>query len=130
MDSAGRQRGAAQAHPIEVELALSLDTGSPLIPSGARAVNRNEDWIDPVIGVRVLAPVSARWSVFAYGDVGGGFDSGSDLTYQLFVALRWQFAERFRLQAGYRYVYQDYGKADFKWDVVTSGPQMGLTFQW
>jgi hypothetical protein len=121
---------AARYTDIEVKLALSADTGSPLLPSGARSVGRSEDWIDPVIGVRVLAPISARWSIFAYGDVGGGLGSGSDLTYQLFGALRWQFAERWRLQAGYRYVYQDYANGDFKWDVVTSGPQLGLTIQW
>ncbi|HET9475460.1 MAG TPA: hypothetical protein VFO82_16280 [Steroidobacteraceae bacterium] len=114
---------------LDSRLALTVDTGAPLLPDGARDVGRNEDWIDPVIGARVRAPISDNWYVLGYADI-GGFGAGADLTYQLFASFGWQYARQWSLEMGYRYFYQDYRNADFKWDVTTSGPQLGLAFSW
>jgi len=38
-------------------------------------------WRDPYIGARVLHRIDERWTLIAYGDV-GGFGVGWDLTWQ------------------------------------------------
>lgn len=46
---------------------------------GARVSgSRTRDWIDPYVGVRVMIPLSKRWSAVGYAD-GGGLGIGSDL---------------------------------------------------
>jgi hypothetical protein len=114
---------------LDARLGLTLNTGAPLLPDGARAVSRNEDWIDPVIGARLRTPLSENWYALAFADV-GGFGAGADLTYQLFAAVGWQFARQWSVEMGYRHVYQDYRQDDFKWDVTTSGPHLGLALKW
>ena len=58
---------------------------------------------------------------------------GSDLAWQLFPYFSWQFGARGWMQAGYRTVSMDYdegsGLNEFKYDVVTQGPQLGVTFR-
>lgn len=114
---------------LDVTLALSLTTGSPLLPDGSRQVLRKESWIDPVIGARLRTPLSGSWYFVGLADI-GGFGTGSALTYQLFAAAGWRFAEQFSLEMGYRYLYQDFEEDDFSWDVSTSGPQLGISITW
>jgi hypothetical protein len=58
---------------------------------------------------------------------------GSDFAWQLFPYFSWQFGERASMQIGYRAVSMDYddgsGADEFKYDVVTQGPQLGVTFR-
>jgi hypothetical protein len=55
------------------------------------------------------------------------------LTWQAFPYVNWQLSQRCSLQAGYRWVYVDYetgsGANEFKYDVLTEGPQIGVTFR-
>ena len=69
----------------------------------------------PVIGARVTLPVAERWSAMLYGDV-GGFGAGSDLAYQRFAGVNWQFSEHLSAKAGYRYV----------WKMAAYGPYLGV----
>jgi opacity protein-like surface antigen len=111
---------------VDAELDLTVTTAG-LLPGGARSVSDDRSWWDPVIGARVLIPIGERWTAVLYGDF-GGFDVGSDSTYQLIAGLNWQFAQHFSLKAGYRYIYQDYEDDDdgFKWDMAAYGPYLGL----
>jgi hypothetical protein len=89
-----------------------------------------QDWWDPIVGANVNLPLGEKFSFNFRGDV-GGFDVGSDLTWQAFPYLNWQCSEACSLQAGYRWVYTDYetgsGATRFKYDILTQGPQLGLT---
>jgi hypothetical protein len=98
-----------------------------------RAVSGTVDWWDPIIGARLMLPIKdGAWTFNLRGDV-GGFGVGSDFAWQLFPYLSWQFGERGSMQAGYRAVSMDYdegsGLTEFKYDVVTQGPQLGVTFR-
>jgi len=90
------------------------------------------DWWDPIIGARWMLPIGEAWTFNLRGDV-GGFGVGSDFAWQLFPYLVWQFGERASMQAGYRAVSGDYdegsGLSEFKYDVVTQGPQLGVIFR-
>ena len=90
------------------------------------------DWWDPIIGGRLMLPMGEAWTFNLRGDV-GGFGVGSEFTWQLFPYVSWQFGERASMQAGYRAISADYdegsGPSEFKYDVVTQGAQLGVTFR-
>jgi len=106
---------------------IDAELNGPIIgnPSGT------ESWWDPIVGARVSLPLGEKFSFNVTGDV-GGFGVGSDLTWQAFPYLNWRFARHASLQAGYRFLYTDYengsGATYFKYDILSSGPQLGVTF--
>lgn len=95
-----------------------------------RAAVSTQEWWDPIVGANLRLPLGEKWSVNVRGDI-GGFGVGSDLTWQAFPYLSWQFTDWGSLQAGYRWVSTDYetgsGLQRFRYDVLTSGPQVGVT---
>lgn len=95
-----------------------------------RAVAGTQEWWDPIVGANVSLPLGEKFSFNFRGDV-GGFNVGSDLTWQAFPFLTWHGSEAFSVQAGYRWVYTDYetgsGASRFKYDILTQGPQVGFT---
>ena len=106
-----------------IHLALNGPLG--INPSGTH------DWWDPIIGGRFALPLGEKFSFNVSGDI-GGFGVGSDLTWQAYPYFGWQFTKRASLQVGYRFLYTDYetgsGLNRFKYDMLTSGPQVGFTF--
>jgi opacity protein-like surface antigen len=116
--------GAARYTKIDTDLDLVVTTGG-LLPGGARSLSAGESWWDPVVGVRALVPLGERWSVLLYGDV-GGLGVGSDLTYQAIAGVNWQFSKHFSAKVGYRYLYQDFEKDGFIWDMAAHGPYLGV----
>ena len=105
---------------------IHLDLNGPfeLNPSDTQS------WWDPIIGGHVSLPIWKGFSLEAIGDY-GGFDVGSESTWQVFPYVNWQISKLFSLQAGYRWLYTDYetgsGLNRFKYDIMTSGPQVGFT---
>ena len=98
---------------------------TPVMPTGT------QDWWDPIVGANLSLPLGKRFSLNLRGDV-GGFGVGSDLTWQVFPYLDWQFAKWGSLQLGYRWLYMDYetgsGASRFKYDMLNQGAQLGFTF--
>ena len=91
--------------------------------------SRDRDWLDPVIGARAILQASPNWTVSATGDI-GGFDVGSDFTWQAFGLVGYNFDlfanKDASVAAGYRALGQDYdrgsGTNEFVWDVIYHGP--------
>ncbi|UCH46603.1 MAG: hypothetical protein JSU95_10790 [Betaproteobacteria bacterium] len=108
---------------LETSLGLKLTTGPPLLPDGSRSINVKESWWDAAIAVKGKLPIAQKWDLTGYADVGAG---GSDLTYQVMLGVNWQFSRVFSAKLGYRYLYQDYRKDDFIWDMASSGVILGL----
>lgn len=110
---------------------LSAEIRGPGILPTPRISSGTEDWWDPIVGANLSLPLGKNFSLNVRGDI-GGFGVGSDLTWQVFPYLGWQFANWGSLQAGYRWLYMDYetgsGASHFKYDVLTQGPQLGVTF--
>ena len=88
-----------------------------------------EDWWDPYVGLRGRYNISKAFYLTAKGDI-GGFGVGSDLTWQLSGALGCQVTRSIFVEAGYRYLYTDYNKSGFVYDVTQSGVEIttGITF--
>ena len=57
----------------------------------------------------------------------GGFGVGSDLTWDVFGGLGYQFNNSISATAGYRHLEVDYENNGFVFDVELSGPVIGMT---
>jgi hypothetical protein len=119
--------GARYTH-IDVDVNLNLGPG--------RSSSGDEGWIDPIVGVRTMWQLTPRWSITAYGDV-GGFGVGSDFSWLAngLVGYRFDlFGEKdSKFLVGDRALYQDYssgsGGNKFAWDVTIHGPLIALAVE-
>jgi hypothetical protein len=71
--------------------------------------NRSQNWVDPLVGGRIIGALSPKAEVTIAGDV-GGWGTGSQLEYQVVGLLGYRLTPKMILQAGYRYMYFDYQK--------------------
>jgi hypothetical protein len=108
---------------------LNLDT------RGAASVNQHVDWIDPLVGGRLVVHFSEHWFVLVMGDV-GGFGVGSDLAWSAtgLLGYRWTGAGvEWAILGGYRALAQDYSTGSgihrFRWDTTMHGPVLGLSMR-
>jgi opacity protein-like surface antigen len=99
---------------------------------GNRAASKGDSWTDPVVGITARYPINDTWSLGVRGDV-GGFGIGSELTWQMMASVNWKVRDNLEVVAGYRYLDADYedgsGTDLFKYDMVTSGPGIGVSFK-
>ena len=99
---------------------------------GAVDIDGSESWIDPLVGIGWTPRISQSWMARVRADV-GGFGVGSDFAYQVAAYLGWDFARSWSLIFGYRILDMDYkagsGRRDFKYDVATTGPTVGVSFR-
>ena len=88
----------------------------------------DETYVDVLIGVRYLIPLSERWVVSLRGDVSAG---GTDYIWTAQGLLGWRFGAKRNsaIFAGYRYRDMEYTKADVLEDKKTiSGFGLGVRF--
>ena len=112
-----------------VDLEMQVEVSGPL--GNERSSREQQSWVDPVIGAQYAWPFADQWSLNLRGDV-GGFGVGSDFAWQAIATLRWQFSPRTGVGLAYRHLDMDYedgkGADRFLYDVVTSGPALGIVF--
>lgn len=102
-----------------------------LDPRNLSSRSMTEDWVDPIIGAKVVVPLAADWHIAVNGDV-GGFGVSSDLTWSATVVIGYDFS-LFDIPStamvGYRAIGWDYESdddQDFKWDIVQHGIIIGF----
>lgn len=109
-------------------------TFDPAVLPGTASVGINEDWVDPVIGVRWTNPLTEKWSFLLHGDI-GGVGIGSDFTASAIAGFRYKIKESMELDLQYKALWVDYetgtaGQAGFyKYDATAHGPIIGLIFK-
>ncbi|MGB9241896.1 MAG: hypothetical protein WCC03_00970 [Candidatus Acidiferrales bacterium] len=86
----------------------------------------SQNWVDPLVGGRILANLSPKVSVSIGGDV-GGWNTGSLLDYQFGGVLGYRIKPAVVLQAGYRYLAVDYRNGGTTQNLVIAGPLFGAT---
>ena len=84
-----------------------------------------QTWFDPIIAMRMIYPLGGKFSLSLYGDA-GGFGIGSDLTWQAFGAVDYQFNHKMSIGAGWRHYKVKYRNGDFLYDVYQTGPIITL----
>jgi len=85
-----------------------------------------QNWLDPLIAARVIAPLGGKWGFSVYGDL-GGIIFGSDLTWQGIAGFNYQLNRKMTIGLGWRYFKVNYDNGDFLYNVRQSGPL--LTFR-
>tara|TARA_R110002020_G_scaffold26460_16_gene85494 strand:+ start:140 stop:898 length:759 start_codon:yes stop_codon:yes gene_type:complete len=98
---------------------------APYYTLGA-STSRNLSWVDPIVGMRLNAALSPKWSLTGYGDA-GGYDGRS--TWQLLGTLNYRFSDRFSVSAGYRHMSIEYEDAKTRLDIDMSGPLIGASLR-
>lgn len=90
------------------------------------AFEKNDDWIDPVIGVRLSTQLSDTVSATLFADY-GGFSSDST-TWQTAVTVGYALNERWTLRGGYRYMEFDREIDGRDFSLDQSGLLLGATY--
>lgn len=144
IDRVGGHQGAYQANVLvriqehaEAYAGLRVnDLGVRIAGTGPlgqpRSASKNEQWVDPVVGMRVKLPLSRTIDFTMVADV-GGFGVGSDLTFQAWPVFGFRLSDSISAKLGYRAIYSDYetgsGLNQFEYDVLTHGPTLGVEFR-
>ncbi|WP_425046079.1 hypothetical protein [Primorskyibacter sp. S87] len=92
-----------------------------------RTAEQNVDWIDPMLGLRVNAPVTGSVNLAGFVNV-GGFGVGSQLQWEALAKLDWALSQTVKLSAGYRHLYLDFSEPNDNVDLTLSGPFVALGF--
>lgn len=126
--AAATYRVAEGRTPVDVLGGLRYNRLKTELDIGSRSVSATEDWVDPFIGARIQIPLSERWTLMGYADI-GGFGVGSDNTWQLAGGVNYAFSRNITGKFGYRHLKVDYDKNDFRYDMATSGVYVGVGFR-
>lgn len=114
----------AGARAWSVDTRLDLDGG--LLDD--QEFESNENWIDPVVGIRGRLNIGHGLYVNGLANI-GGFGLGSDLTWDVFGGIGYEFNQTVSALAGYRHLAVDYDNSGFSYDVELSGPVIGATIR-
>jgi hypothetical protein len=86
----------------------------------------SQNWVDPLVGGRILGNLSPKVEVAIGGDV-GGWGTGSQLDYSVGGFLGYRIKPSVALQVGYRYMAVDYTNGNKLLNLIISGPLIGVT---
>lgn len=98
------------------------------VPLAAVELAPEKTFVDPIVALRVNAPIATDWSVLGYFDV-GGFGVGSEVTWQAAVTANYQATDNLYLSFGYRHLYLDYSDGGTEFEGAMSGPLIGATWR-
>ena len=123
--------GARYTH-LRAELTGKLDLPD-LGVDGRRTAQQNEDWVDPIVGLRTIWTLGDRWSLVAAGDI-GGISTSDQYSAEAWGLVGYRFgllgSDNADLFFGYRVLKQKYedgdGRNRFDWDMTIHGPIAGL----
>ncbi|WP_372572617.1 outer membrane protein [Ruegeria jejuensis] len=101
-------------------------------PGNPPVLGGDQDWIEPVLGVRGMWRLNPKWTGIASLELGGFGAGGNDLQIGANVGFDYQPWEKTALTFGYRYFSIDYSdtlnSGDFAYDVDQHGPYFGLKY--
>ncbi len=109
---------------------VSLDVNATGTVAGNFDIDRGDNWIDPVIGVRGMHRFNENWSVNARADI-GGFGIASDFTWNVQGGVGYHFNDTWSVHFQYKALDVDYdndkqGTQRFAYDTITHGPLLGI----
>jgi hypothetical protein len=92
-------------------------------------------WVDPVVGLKFIAPLSKSWHAELNGDI-GGFGVASDFAWSATAVLGYDFT-MFNSPSSFLFGVRAYGwdytdgsgDSEFTWDVVQAGLLFGLSIR-
>ena len=115
----------AGARFFDTSLSFGIDTRN----FGSRNGDVSLDWTNGIVGVRGATPLTERWSVAGFADV-GGFDASDDLSWEVYGGMNYAFTDAWAGTIGYRYMSILYQATDrAKLDLDLQGPLFGITYK-
>ena len=123
--------GGARFTNLETGIVIS---GTPPPPTQVIAADQN--WWDPIIGLRYKWQIAEKWKFSLRGDFGLGFGAGdtSDTTWNAIGLIHFQPWKVVGFVGGYRALDVDYetgsGINQFKYDMSMHGPVVAIKFTW
>lgn len=121
---------------MAINLAIGVGGGELINPRPGLFIARagSVDWVDPVIGGRIRHQLAPGQDLVLRADI-GGFDVGSQFSWNALAAYSWDIAVRdgvtYSGVLGYRALDVDYeqgsGLNKYEYDVLMHGPIVGLT---
>jgi opacity protein-like surface antigen len=112
---------------IDMDAKVEIAGQGPLGLSASRSASYKKDWWDPYVGVRAQIPIADKWSLLAYGDI-GGFRSDSH-NFQLIGGVGYAYSQTTSFKLGYRYYHVDYDHGGFDYDMNQRGVTAGVSFK-
>ena len=107
---------------LGTELTITPPAGGNVTKTGS------SNWTDPLVGARIQVPLTSRLSATIIGDA-GGWGAGSELDYQMVGALSYRIKPRWSVDAGWRYLYDDYNPGNLHSRTAQSGLLLGVTYR-
>ncbi len=97
--------------------------------------NEDQDWTDPIVGLRIRDDIGVHWVITLAGDI-GGINAAKQYSYNLNALLGYKPTNKSfnhtTVYLGYRYLYQHYehgeGSDFFEWRMKLFGPTLGIDF--
>lgn len=124
----GRRIDAADGGAIDILAGLRAWSVDGSVTSPVLNVAPETNFVDPIVAVRSIAPLSDQWSLLGYLDI-GGFGVGSEFTWQGTVTANYQATDSFYVSAGWRHLYLDYSDGGTQFKGAMTGPVIGATLQ-
>ena len=114
--------GFGGARVYDADVSFSIDS-----PRFGRSIGADANWVDAIVGLRGETALGRGFSVSGYADAGGfGWGASSNMTWEVYGGVNYDFNDRFRALLGYRYMSIDYDGSSLSMDVDMYGPILGL----
>lgn len=97
-------------------------------PGAGPSFEADQNWVDPVVGIRYGGPISRKWEFIIRFDA-AGFGLGSDLTLNFRTGFGVNVSDVTRLTFGWHTMDIDYDDNDFVYDMTQQGPELAVTFK-
>jgi hypothetical protein len=94
----------------------------------SRSYGESFSWVDPVVGVRARFHLTDDISVLVQPDW-GGFQAGSNYTWQAIGTVNYALTDSMSLSAGYKALRTNYRSDGYVFDTILKGPVLGMTYR-
>jgi hypothetical protein len=124
--AASNARSRAQKAVTRAEKKLAQAIESELRKAIPSEISATASWVDPFVGLRARYQLTDRIYALAKSDI-GGFGVGSELVWQAYGGVGYQFNRHVATELGYKHFSLDYsGSRDLQADMQMSGVLLSL----
>jgi hypothetical protein len=123
------RRAAVDRVVNEAKAQIAKQLAVRLNKSLGQTLARDDYWFDPYVGLRARYNFNKTYYTAVRGEI-GGFGVGADLMWEVETVVGINLTRSIFTEIGYRALGANFEENNFKFDVVTHGPQIttGITF--
>jgi len=112
---------------------IDIEIDSARFPRKFKA-SADEDWVDAIVGARLLKPINDKYTLTSHLDL-GGFGLESKFTASGSLGFQYQLSESFIVDVRYKATWVDYengslgAPGSFGYKTITHGPLLGIIYE-